>query len=186
MYNGKEGCLEKHNIKIVRVFHDESVTLNNMDKRLNVELHVLANKFNNTLRESVYAAKYQIIPRLTIVNSARRDNTILITMEYSAVDIKGTIVPSMQVNLLNAEMRYFVELLFMKMLTTNAAEYWILIRKPVFSPDGRVLNTQGEYAEIRVKHDDVPLSELKRQKGKVLSAAKCSKPVEELFTDFPN
>ena len=186
MYNGKDGYAEKRNIKTVKVFYDESVTANQMDKRLNIELLALIDKFNGVLRESVYAGKFQIIPRLTMIQSSKRDNIISVTLEYSAVDSKGTVIPSMQTNFLSAEMRYFLELLFMKMLTANATEYCIMIRKPVFSPTGQVLHIQKDYAEVRVKHKDVPFSELKRQRGKILAAAKCSMLIERVFVDFPN
>ncbi len=186
MYNGKEGFVEKRNVKTMKVFYDESVTSNYMDKRLNVELHDLIDKFNATLNDSVYVRKFQIIPRLAMVTSAKRNNIITVTLEYSAVDINGTVIPSMQTNALSAKMRDFIELFFMKMLPSKATEYQIIIRKPVFSSTGQVLNTQGEYADIKVVHNDVPVNELKRQHGKVLGVAKCSMPMEQLFLKFPN
>ncbi|MDR0454933.1 MAG: hypothetical protein LBH05_08995 [Deferribacteraceae bacterium] len=185
MYNGKEGFMEKSSIRTAKVFTDETVTPNQINKRLNVELYTLIEKFNDTLRESVYARKFQIIPKLKILANAQKGKSITVTLEYSAVDINGTSIPSMQTNALGAEMRYFIEVFFIKMLTVGADEYRVLIRKPVFSQTGQALNTLGEYADITVKHGDVPLDEIKRQRGKILKVAICSMPAEKLFTGFP-
>ena len=186
MYNGRDGFVETRNIRTVKVFHDESLTASQMDKRLNVELHALIDKFNHTLKESVYARKFKIIPRLAIINSYKKNDVITVTLEYSAVDIGGKVVPSMQPNALSAEMRDFIEIFFMKMLPSRMTGYTIIIRKPTFSATGHTLNIQGDYAEITVTHDDVKVDKLKRQRGRVLEVAKCSMPVEKLFTDFPN
>jgi hypothetical protein len=88
--------------------------------------------------------------------------------------------------MLQAELCRFVELLFMKLLPTGSTTYKIVIQKPVFSNSGMVQNTQGKYAEILLKHDDVDINELKSgQSNSILNIAKSSLSVDKLFKDFP-
>ncbi len=192
MYNGKEGFIERRNLKTVRVFYDETVTTNRMDRRLSVELKDLVDKLNLTFVGSVYAEKYQIIPRLTLISAARnytRDksgDTVVLTLEYCAVDKYGSIIPSRENNMLYEELQNFIELLFMKMLPVRATNYTVIIRKPVFGAGGRVLNTQGAYAEITLKHDDVDIKKIRDNSVTMLSLVKSSIPRDKLFLDFPN
>jgi hypothetical protein len=186
MYNGREGFIERRNLKTVKVFYDESVSANYMDKRISIELRDLVAKFNKVLSDSIYADKFQIIPRLTIISSAKNQNKITLTLEYCAVDRYGSVIPSRQENILQKELQNFVELLFMKMLSANASEYSIILRKPVFNNKGDVQNIQGAYAEISLAHNRIDIEKIRENKATVLSIARSSIPKDKLFSDFPN
>jgi uncharacterized protein YgiM (DUF1202 family) len=183
MYNGRDGFIERRNLKTVKVFYDESVTANHMDKRLSVELNELVKKFNTMLVDSVYMEKYQLIPRLTMVNSAMRRGTITITLEYSAVDVNGNIIPSRQPNALAGDLQQFIELIFMKMLPTKAQQYVIIIRRPLFSDEGHVINVNGEYATLSLQYDDATIDNIKTQP--LLSLVENSMPTADLFKVYP-
>ncbi|MDR2885055.1 MAG: SH3 domain-containing protein [Deferribacteraceae bacterium] len=183
MYNGREGFIERRNLKTVKVFYDESVTTNYMNKRLNVELHEIVKRFNRLMNESIFLEKFQLIPRILISNSSTRRGTITITLEYSAVDSSGNIIPSRQANVLNNELQKLVELIFMKMLPTKVQNYVIIIKKPLFSDDGHVINVSGEYATLTLKAEDATIAKIKE--SPLLTLTESTMPVDELFREYP-
>lgn len=186
MYNGKTGYVDKRAVKTVKVFYDEIVTRNYMDKRINVELEDLIERFNRVLKFSYYAEKYKLIPQLTLISSSKQKNIITLTLEYSAIDEFGSTVPSRQDNTLQQQMIDFLEVLFLKMLPANADSYIINITKPTFSDSGQVLNTQGVYASIELPHENIDISGIKDKKIKLISYARPSVELDELFKTFPN
>jgi hypothetical protein len=187
MSNGKNGFVERRYIKTAKLFYNESYTTFHMDKRVGVELQDMVKRFNNTLSDSVYSSKFKVIPRVNIVTSEKKKEEITLTIEYCAVDNFGMVVPSRQDNALRNEVQNFVELLFMKLLPTGAEKYTIIVQKPVFSTTGRVINTQGKYAEIILKHADVDVEKLKTgTAGVILAAAKSDVDADKLFADFPH
>ncbi|MDR2400216.1 MAG: SH3 domain-containing protein [Deferribacteraceae bacterium] len=187
MYNGKNGFMERRYLKTAKLFYNESYTTFHMDKRVNVELQDMVKRFNDTLADSMYSRKFKVIPRINIVSSVKKKEEITLTIEYSAVDNFGMVVPSRQENTLKNEVRNFVELLFMRLLPTGAERYIIVVQKPIFSATGRVINTQGKYAEIALDYKDVDVSKLKGSSfGTIYAMAKSDVAVEKLFEDFPH
>lgn len=189
LYNGRTGFIERRHLKTVKVFYDESITTNYMDKRLNVELKELSERFNGTIRQSIYLGKYQIAPRLVMIDSAKRNNIITITMEYSAINNAGAIIPSRQSNDLQLQLQDFVELVFKKMLPSMADSYVIIVRKPVFSIRGQVLNTQGIYAQLTLSAKDIDPGQVKsraEQDKRLLTAVESTVDLEDLFKEFPH
>jgi hypothetical protein len=156
-----------------------------MDKRISVEITELVQQFNNALRDSIYAEKYQIIPRLAIINSAKQQNIITITLEYSAIDRFGSIIPSRQENRLAPTMREFIGLLYLKMLPAEAEAYRFVITCPVFNDNGQVLNMQGKYAEVTLEHGNVDIERIIRGVD-IYTLTTDSLEDRELFQDFPN
>mgnify|MGYP003623246202 FL=1 len=162
-----------------------------MDKRLNVELRELVDHFNETMQKSIYTAKYQVVPRLSLISAVKKGETITLTMEYCAVDSRGSIIPSRQDNMLQEELKCFVELLFMKMLPSLSESYAIVIRKPNFSGNGQVLNTRETYAELLLVHENVGLENIKNRKNpqsenRLLSLVESDIRMDRLFKEFPN
>jgi hypothetical protein len=97
------------------------------------------------------------------------------------------VVPSRQDNALKNEVRGFVELLFMRLLTAGAEKYTVVVQKPVFSATGRVVNMQGKYAEISLNHSDIDVFKLRTgTAGTVLAASKSDVAADKLFEDFPH
>ncbi|MDR2105106.1 MAG: SH3 domain-containing protein [Deferribacteraceae bacterium] len=187
MLNGKNGFIEKRYLKTAKLFYNESYTTFHMDKRVSVELQDMVKRFNDMLADSLYSRKYKVIPRISIVSSVKKKEEITITLEYSAVDNFGMVVPSRQENTLKNEVRNFVELLLMRLLPTGAEKYVIIVQKPVFSATGRVVNIQGKYAEITLDHSDVDVSKLKNDSfGYIFSVAKSDISADKLFEDFPH
>ncbi|MDR2870917.1 MAG: SH3 domain-containing protein [Deferribacteraceae bacterium] len=190
LYNGSVGFIEVRNIRTAKVFYDEQAGANSMSKLLNAELADTVNKFNNALRESVYTDKYQLAPRLSLVSAAKRGETITLIMEYSAVDSKGNIIPSRQDNILQEEMKGFVELLFMKLLPSMSESYVIAIRQPDFSSTGQVLATRKTYAELLLEHaavgDNITIRRNPNSDERLLSLVVCDIDKSELFKEFPN
>jgi hypothetical protein len=181
MYNGRQGFIERRYLRTVKVFYDESVTINHMNKRLSIELNRILKRFQNTMSESVYLEKYHIVPQLTLSHSSMASGVITITLEYSAVNTNGNIIPSRQVNELGNELQKFIELLFMKMLTVKAKSYVIIIKRPQFSSNGRVLDMNGEYAE----YDDAIIDRIRSQNRNILGLVKSTIPVNDLFRTYP-
>jgi hypothetical protein len=186
MYNGKNGFVERRYLKTAKLFYNESYTSTHMDKRVGVELQDMVKRFNDTLSDSMYSRKFKVIPRINIVSAVKKKEEIILTIEYSAVDNFGMVVPSRQENALKQEVRNFVELLFMRLLPTGAEKYTVVVQKPVFSATGRVVNIQGKYAEITLDHKDVEVHKLKNEAfGSILAAAKSDVAADKLFEDFP-
>ena len=189
LYNAKTGFIEQHNVKTVKVFYDERVGANHMNKRINVELREMVDRFNTTLQGSVYVRKYEIIPQLTLVSTAKKDSATIITMEYCAVDLTGSIVPSRQDNVLHEEVKSFIELIFMKLLPSMSDTYIILIRKPDFSPKGQVLNTKDTYVQLKLEHKDITpenVRDRKHPENRLLAVVESDISMDKLFKDFPN
>ena len=183
--SGRTGFMERRFVKTSKVFIEESFTRTHMDKRISVEIGVMVNKFNQTLTNSVYADKYQVIPRLAILASSKDQNIITVNIEYSAIDRSGAVIPSRQDNLLANEMRSFLGALYLKMLSARADAYRIVITQPVFSPEGNVLNTQGEYAAVELAHQAVDIKN-HRDGGVVFSLAESTMEKNTLFGTFPH
>jgi hypothetical protein len=185
LYNGRIGFVEKRFVSTSRIFYDESVTKNYMDKRINVEISDLAERFNKVLQDSVYAEKYQIVPHLAVLSSAKQQNIITINLEYSAIDRSGSVIPSYQENMLGGEMRRFLGVIFLKMLPAQADAYRIVILHPVFNKQGQVLNTQKVYAEVVLKHGDVDIAKV-RKGIDIYSLADCTLENDKLFGEYPH
>jgi hypothetical protein len=186
MYNGKNGFVERRYLKTAKLFYNESYTTFHMDKRVSVELQDMVKRFNDTLADSMYSRKFKVIPRISIISSVKKKEEIILTIEYSAVDNFGMVVPSRQDNALKNEVRSFVELLFMRLLTAGAEKYTVVVQKPVFSATGRVVNMQGKYAEISLNHSDIDVFKLRTGTGAVLAASKSDVAADKLFEDFPH
>ena len=186
MFNGRLGFVERHRLRTVRIFFDESITTNHMNKRLNIELHDIIQRFNRVMSESIYLEKFHIVPRFTMSNSSMFGGTIAITLEYSAVDINGNIIPSRQVNDLRGELQNFIELIFMKMLTVRARSYVINIKQPQFSSNGRVLNMNGEYATLTLVYDDTITDRMRSPNRNILGLVTSTMPINDLFRMYPH
>ncbi len=185
MYNNQEGWISRRYVRTERIFRDESTTTNSMDKKTSFEIEDLIVRFNETLKESPFAAKYQIIPMLRLADARKSGGVMTLTFIYSCVDLEGRMLPSYKKNQLRPQMKRLLELIFAKLMLTDTEVFRIVINVPDFSPEGRVLDTAKPYAEIRINHADVAMDEIKDDGGRIWKYAESTVPVDELFSAFP-
>ena len=184
--NGKEGYISRQYVRTERTFRDETSTSNSMDKKASFEIQDIINRFNETLKTSPYAAKYQVIPNLALSDARKSKGVMTLTFIYSSVDINGKMLPSYKRNDLQAQMKGLLELIFAKLVLTDTDIFKIIINIPRFSDEGEVLSTDKPYAEIVIDNSNVDLQNIKDNVSDIWRYGKMSIPSEELFADFPS
>ncbi|GHU85574.1 hypothetical protein AGMMS49941_05630 [Deferribacterales bacterium] len=110
-------------------------------------------------------------------------------MEYSAVDVRGKTVPSMLDNPLQKSMVEFIQLIFMKLLTSMDERYEIVIYIPIFSESGQVHTQRESYAELTLDRGTLVFS--KSRSGSyadtnIATAINYSIGMNNLFKAFPH
>ena len=76
MYNNEEAYIQKKYVRTTKLFMDETVAKNQMNKTISIELEDLLNKFDDTLENSSYAKKYQIRPIFELVDAKNIKNNV--------------------------------------------------------------------------------------------------------------
>ena len=80
MYNNEEAYIQKKYVRTTKLFMDETVAKNQMNKTISIELEDLLNKFDDTLENSSYAKKYQIRPIFELVDAKNIKNNVTLVL----------------------------------------------------------------------------------------------------------
>lgn len=185
MYNNQEGYINRKYVRMGRIFREESANADSVDKKISFEIEDLIIRFNDTLKKSSFAQKYQIVPTLDLTGAVKTGSTITLSFIYSCIDLEGQMLPSYKKNQLRPHMKRFLELIFAKLMLADADAFRIIINVPNFGTDGRVIDTGRSYAEIRIKRADVPMDEIRTDASNIWRYAESSVPADELFSAFP-
>ena len=185
MYNNKEAYIQKKYVRTTKLFMDETVSKNKMNKTLSIELDDLLVKFEETLRNSNYAKKNQIRPVFKLVESKNDKNIVTLIFYYSCANTKGEPVPSYNNNDLYAYMQQFVELILGRLILAPAEEFNIVIKVPTYDDTGNVIDYNKEYALIHLNPANVNMEEVRSKNVSILSLAESTVPVKDLFKTYP-
>lgn len=185
MYNNNEAYIQKKYVRTTKLFMDETVTKNRMNKTASIELEYLLDKFDKTLKNSNYAKKNQVRPVFMLVDANNKKNNVTLIFHYACVDLNGTPIPSYNNNNLYIQMQQLLDLILGKLVLTNAETFNIIIKIPSYDENGNVIDFETEYANIVLMSDNVDIEKVRKDNTSILSFAECSMPIEDLFKVFP-
>lgn len=185
MYNNEEAYIQKKYVRTTKLFMDETVAKNRMNKTVSIELEDLLQKFDETLENSNYAKKYQVRPMFELVDARNVKNKVTLIFHYACADLQGKPIPSYNDNDLYTYMQQFVDLILGRLILTNAESFNIIIQVPSYDESGDVIDFKKEYANILLTHDKVDIEKIHKENISILSLAECNIPVKDLFKVFP-
>lgn len=185
MYNNEEAYIQKKYVRTTKLFMDETVAKNRMNKTVSIELEDLLQKFDETLENSNYAKKYQVRPIFELVDARNVKNKVTLIFHYACADLQGKPIPSYNDNDLYTYMQQFVDLILGRLILTNAESFNIIIQVPSYDESGDVIDFKKEYANILLTHDKVDIEKIHKENISILSLAECNIPVKDLFKVFP-
>lgn len=185
MYNNLEGYIFKKYVRMEKIFKDESTTTNAMNKKASFDIEDLIQRFNETLKQSPFALKYQIIPSLKLIDARKSNGKMTLTFIYSCVDLDNQMIPSYKENQLSNQMKSLLELIFIKLLLTQTESYQIVINIPSFNDEGKVLDTSKLYTSITMRYLDVEMDKVKSDGSKIWDYVESSMDKDQLFLKFP-
>lgn len=185
MYNNEEAYIQKKYVRTTKLFMDETVAKNRMNKTVSIELEDLLQKFDETLENSNYAKKYQVRPIFELVDARNVKNKVTLIFHYACADLQGKPIPSYNDNDLYTYMQQFVDLILGRLILTNAESFNIIIQVPSYDESGNVIDFKKEYANILLTHDKVDIEKIHKENISILSLAECNIPVKDLFKVFP-
>ena len=185
MYNNEEAYIQKKYVRTTKLFMDETVAKNRMNKTVSIELEDLLQKFDETLENSNYAKKYQVRPIFELVDARNVKNKVTLIFHYACADLQGKPIPSYNDNDLYTYMQQFVDLILGRLILTNAESFNIIIQVPTYDETGNVVDFKKEYANILLTHDKVDIEKIHKENISILSLAECNIPVKDLFKVFP-
>lgn len=185
MYNNEEAYIQKKYVRTTKLFMDETVAKNRMNKTVSIELEDLLQKFDETLENSNYAKKYQVRPIFELVDARNVKNKVTLIFHYACADLQGKPIPSYNDNDLYTYMQQFVDLILGRLVLTNAESFNIIIQVPTYDETGNVVDFKKEYANILLTHDKVDIEKIHKENISILSLAECNIPVKDLFKVFP-
>lgn len=185
MYNNEEAYIQKKYVRTTKLFMDETVAKNHMNKTVSIELEDLLEKFDATLENSSYAKKYQVRPIFELVDARNVKNKVTLIFHYACADLKGKPIPSYKDNDLYTYMQQLVDLILGRLVLTNAESFNIIIKVPTYDESGNVVDFEKEYANIILMPDKVDIEKIRRENVSILSLAECNIPVKDLFKVFP-
>lgn len=185
MYNNDEAYIQKKYVRTTKLFMDETVAKNHMNKTVSIELEDLLQKFDAVLENSSYAKKYQVRPIFKLIDARNIKNKVTLIFHYACADIQGKPIPSYNDNDLYIYMQQLVDLILGRLILTNAESFNIIIKVPTYDDTGNVVDFEKEYANILLTPDKVDIEKIRKESVSILSLAECNIPVKELFKIFP-
>ena len=185
MYNNIEAYIQKIYVRTSKLFMDETVAKNNMNKTVSIELEDLLQKFDTTLENSSYAKKYQVRPIFELIDAKNVKNNVTLIFHYACADLQNKPIPSYNDNDLYTHMQQLVNLILGRLVLTNAESFNIIIKVPTYDESGNVVDFEKEYANILLMPDKVDIEKIRRENVSILSLAECNIPVKDLFKVFP-
>lgn len=185
MYNNDEAYIQKKYVRTTKLFMDETVAKNHMNKTVSIELEDLLQKFDAVLENSSYAKKYQVRPIFKLIDARNVKNKVTLIFHYACADIQGKPIPSYNDNDLYIYMQQLVDLILGRLILTNAESFNIIIKVPTYDDTGNVVDFEKEYANILLTPDKVDIEKIRKESVSILSLAECNIPVKELFKIFP-
>ncbi|HIZ89415.1 MAG TPA: SH3 domain-containing protein [Candidatus Mucispirillum faecigallinarum] len=185
MYNNQEAYIQKRYVRTTKVFMDETVTKNKMNKTVSIALDDLLAKFDETIENSNYAKKHQARPVFNMVDARNVRNIVTLTFHYACADLNGRPIPSYNENTLYEYMQKLVDLILGRLVLSNAEQFNIIIKIPDFDENGNVIDFDKEYANIVLTPDKVNIDKIHKENISILSLAECNIPVKDLFKVFP-
>lgn len=185
MYNNQEAYIQKKYVRTTKLFMDETVARNQMNKTLSIELDDLLAKFEDTLSNSNYTKKNQIRPMFKLVDAKNIKNIVTLTFFYSCADSLGHPIPSYNDNDLSAYMQQLLELILGRLILSPAEEFKIVIKVPTYDDKGSVVDYSKEYAVISLNPANVNMEEVRSKNMSILSLAQSTIPVNDLFKTYP-
>ena len=185
MYNNVEAYIQKIYVRTTKLFMDETVAKNQMNKTVSIELEDLLHKFDTTLENSSYAKKYQVRPIFELIDARNVKNRVTLIFHYACADLQGKPIPSYNDNDLYTYMQQLVDLILGRLVLTSAESFNIIIKVPTYDESGNVVDFEKEYANILLTPDKVDIEKIRRENVSILSLAECNIPVKDLFKVFP-
>ena len=185
MYNNQEAYIQKKYVRTTKLFMDETVARNQMNKTLSIELDDLLAKFEDTLSNSNYTKKNQIRPMFKLVDAKNTKNIVTLTFFYSCADSLGHPIPSYNNNDLSAYMQQLLELVLGRLILSPAEEFKIVIKVPTYDDKGNVVDYNKEYAVISLNPANVNMEEVRSKNMSILSLAQSTIPINDLFKTYP-
>lgn len=185
MYNNEEAYILKKFVMVKKIYRDEAVTKNLMDKTVTIVLNDLLEKFDKIVENSSYTKKNEIRPIFELVDARSAKKHVTFTFNYSSADIKGRPIPSYIPNDLYKHMQTLLDLILGRAILSEDEIYEIVIKIPNFDETGRVLNYNKEYAKLILKKKDISKDMIRKSNGKIINYAECTMDVKELFKNFP-
>ena len=185
MYNNQEAYIQKKYVRTTKLFMDETVARNQMNKTLSIELDDLLAKFEDTLSNSNYTKKNQIRPMFKLVDAKKIKNIVTLTFFYSCADTLGHPIPSYNDNDLSAYMQQLLELVLGRLILSPAEEFKIVIKVPTYDDKGNVVDYSKEYAVISLNPANVNMEEVRSKNISILSLAQSTIPINDLFKTYP-
>ena len=185
MYNNEEAYILKRFVRVKKIYRDESVTKNYMDKTVSIVLNDLLEKFDKTVEQSSYTKKNEIRPIFTLVDARSVKKHVTFTFNYSSAKIDGEPIPSYASNTLYKHMQTLVDLILGRAILSEDETYEIIIKIPTFDDTGKVLHYNKEYAKILLKKSNVTTELIRKNNGHILDYVECTMNVRDLFKNFP-
>lgn len=186
MYNNREGYIMKKYVRTGRVFRDESSSQHSMDKTASFEIHDIVNKFNESIKNSVYAKKYKTMPIIEIRDERIIQEVMSITFFYSCIDAAGHPIPSYKKNDLQNQMIKLLELIISRLLLSEVDVIKIIINTPNFDDKGNMLRNMNLYSEITINREELKLEEVKDNISTIWESVASNMNIKELFADYPS
>lgn len=185
MHNGEQAYIQKRYVRTVKIFIDETVVKNQMNKTLSYELSELLYKYDKTMSNSSYLKKYHTRPMLDMVDARNVKNVVILTFNYSCVTETGRPIPSYNNNPFANNLKQLLEIILGKLVLTNADKYNIVIKVPTFDNEGNVLHYNKEYVTISLDPAKVDISNVRKDEQSLLSLSTVSIKLDDLFKEYP-
>lgn len=178
--NVRSGYALKKDIKYNNSLQKEHKQSNYYYKKLSLGLRSLTEKFNNKLKDSSYYDEEGIVPVLDYGSLKTDKNKVVFKIVYTAAKKTEAIKNTDVSNIFSKEFRYFLEVIFFKLINSPYEQIEInIVSKKV---DEKELTP---YARLKLNKKELDFSDVKDEAGEIWKYVESNKNMAMLFSEYP-
>lgn len=151
------------------------------DKKLSLEVKSFISRFDFNMAESNYFEKEGIVPIFKYKQMQIKDDTVKLELIYTTDKKRDRIISDNMTNPFGKELKYFMEVLFFKLINSPYENFDI----DVFSKPEENNGNLKKYAEFSFERKQVNFEKVKDFRGEIWNYVKSSREISEIFTKYP-
>jgi len=179
--NVRSGYALKKDISFRDTLGGGSKSSSYFDKKLSLSVKSFIDRFNFNMRESNYFEKEGIIPVFKYKQLQIEKNTVKLELIYTTDKKKERAVTDNMSNPFEKELKYFMEVVFFKLINSPYDNFHITL----FSKKGDNDGNFEKYSEFSFNRKRVNFEKVKDFRGEIWNYVKTSADISEIFSRYP-
>ncbi len=179
--NVRSGYALKKDISFKDTLGGSSKSSSYFDKKLSLNVQNFIDRFNLNMTESDYFDKEGIVPVFKYKKLQIEDGTVKLELIYTTEKKRERVVSDNMSNPFAKELRYFMEVVFFKLINSPYKNFYI----DVFSNPSENNGSFKKYAEFSFNRERVNFEKVKDFRGEVWNYIKTTSDISEIFSKYP-